>query len=382
MQRQNWPALNRFAIAVLFVASISMSAAAQREDANAIFATAPKVSTKVDGVSMFATPPKDFNPLTATNVELLTYGLPQRPDKVADERAYGIWERAMVSTRIHPSGVEAKPYSSREMIPASGMGEKTNANGTTAVGSFNWSGIANSNKNTKWNTKTSFTQVASVWNVPAANAPFGIPCAGPFWEVSWNGIDGYGSGDVVQGGSSSYTNGGACGGPIQYFGWVEWFPSYPILQVNCGSSACPVNAGDDFFVVTFAAPGFSNQNVYINDLTQGWATTINLAWQSGPGVVGNTAEYIVERPCCYNNNNYPLGNYIYEFFDFGQATDGNGTQFFPGSSSPSTLIFTMVADDGTTPISHPRYYGSSGNQGKYSIWMEDLNCTYIGGCTP
>jgi len=144
-----------------------------------------------------------------------------------------------------------------------------------------------------------------------------------------------------------------------------------------------VSAGDDFFVVTFAAPGFSNQNVYVNDLTQGWAGTTNLAWKSGPGVIGNTAEYIVERPCCIAGaKKYPLGNYIYEFFDFAQAANGKGTQFFPGSSSASTLIITMNADDGVTPISHPRSYGTAGNEGKYAIWMEDLNCTYVGGCTP
>ena len=42
----------------------------------------------------------------------------------------------------------------------------------------------------------------------------------------------------------------------------------------------------------------------------------------------------------------------------------------------------MVDDAGTTTISMPFIYGTSGNAGKYSISMEDVGCAYIGGCTP
>lgn len=261
--------------------------------------------------------------------------------------------------------------------------ETANVDGTTSVGSYNWSGIGNTNHNKVWNNKTSFTQVYSVWSVPAALPAGGAPCAdGPWWEVTWNGIDGYVSGDVVQGGSSSYWDAGLCGGSVQYYGWVEWYPSYPILALNCGNNLCPVSPGDDFFVVTYASPGFSNQNVFVDDLTQGWYGTTNLTWQSGPGVVGNVAEYIVERPCCYTDNFFPLSNYIYQFFSYSSANDAAGKQFYPGSASASTAIFTMYADDGSTPISQPVYYGTAGNAGKYSIWWEDGNCAYIGGCTP
>ena len=389
MQPQNCQTLSRMSIVIaivtFFVVSFSMLAVAQSEDANALFAVAPKLATSVNGVSIFAVPPKGFNPLTATNEEILTYGLPQRPDKDVDERGYSVWERAMLSSTTHVTDVRATPYSSRAMTPT-GKPEKMAESAATAVSSLNWSGIANTNKNTKWNNNTSFTQVASVWNVPFARAPFGDCSFSPLQEVSWNGIDGWSSGDVVQGGSGSYFTPSLfipCVGDANYFGWVEWYPSYPILELKCGSSPCPVSSGDDFFVVTFASPGFANQNVYVNDLTQGWAGTTNLSWKSGPGVVGNSAEYIVERPCCDSNGrNQPLIDYMYEFFDFAHAADGKGTEFYPGSSSASTLIITMDADDGTTPISHPRSYGTAGNEGKYAIWMEDLNCAYVGGCTP
>ena len=254
-----------------------------------------------------------------------------------------------------------------------------NADGTSFISFFNWSGIANTNHNTRWNTSSSFDEVESVWNVPVSNHPFGnIPCSdGPWFDVTWNGIDGFNNGDVVQGGSANYWDDGGCGGPVQTYGWIEWFPSYSILAINAF-----VSPGDDFWVITYGAPGFANQNVFVEDITQQWSGTFNLAYVQGPGVVGSSAEYIVERPCCVGSNEYPLGNYVYEFFDYSFAYNGHGTQFYPGSTSPLTYIITMVADDGSTPISRPFYYGTGGLQGKYSIWMADENCANSGGCTP
>ncbi len=99
MQTQNGQLWIRGTItmaAITLVIGLS-AAAAQTEDANTIFASAPKVATSVDGIRLFMDPPKGFNPLTATNVELLTYGLPQRPDQVVDPAGYKVWERAMLS---------------------------------------------------------------------------------------------------------------------------------------------------------------------------------------------------------------------------------------------------------------------------------------------
>ncbi|MGA2648557.1 MAG: hypothetical protein ABSF15_28070, partial [Candidatus Sulfotelmatobacter sp.] len=93
-----------------------------------------------------------------------------------------------------------------------------------------------------------------------------------------------------------------------------------------------------------------------------------------------SAEYIVERPGCGNDCLNALGNYIFEFFNDSFAYDGAGTQFYPGSTSSSTYVLTMYADNGATPISFPFMYGTSGNQGKYSIFIEDENCAYKGGC--
>ncbi len=415
MQNQNWQCLKQVVVVAtvtLLVVSLSTLVVAQRiggEDRNAIFAAAPRVPTSVKGVTAFAAPPAGFDPLTATNRELLSYGLPQRPDQAANPQGFEHWQRGMSALQscyqhtqqqgrtTSPSAqacsatdVKAKPYTSRNAQPAGAAG--ANADGTSSVSFYNWSGIANTNKNTKWSTKTSFDEVESVWNVPVSNHPFGnIPCSdGPWFDVTWNGIDGFSNGDVVQGGSANYWDGGGCGGPIETYGWVEWYPSYSILELYCsggvastsGTTPCPVSSGDDFYVVSYGASGTQEQFVFVEDITQQWSGTMGLVYVSGPGVVGSSAEYIVERPCCKGSNEFPLGNYVYEFFNYSFAYDGAGTQFYPGSSSVNTYVITMVADDDSTVISYPAGYGTAGYQGKYSIWLTDANCAQSGGCTP
>src|SRR5580698_4715179 len=76
------------AIVTVLIATFTTLAVAQRENAQAIFAAAPKLNTSVDGIHAFPATPNGFNFLTATNRELLSYGLPQRPDQATDAKGY------------------------------------------------------------------------------------------------------------------------------------------------------------------------------------------------------------------------------------------------------------------------------------------------------
>jgi hypothetical protein len=410
MQNQNWRFFSRVvAIATMTVmaASLTTLGMAQRisaEERTAIFASAPRIQTSVKGVTAIAGTPKDFNPLTATNRELFSYGLPQRPDKATDAKAYELWEKGMSALKAcyqkvqqpgrttspsnqvcHATDVHATPYSSRPMQPINAPA-KTSIDGTISEGSYNWSGIANFNKLKAWNVKTSFDEVVSYWPVPVSNHPFGnLPCSeGPWFEVTWNGIGGFTEGSLVQGGSADYWDDGGCGGPVEYYGWVEWVPSYPILELYCGSNPCPVGPGDDFVTITYGTKGIAEQYVFVEDIQQQWSGTFGMTYVSGPGLIGTSAEYIVERPYGYSGSSlgfYPLANYVFEWFD-AYAYNGAGAQFYPGNPGATTAIFTMYADDGTTPLSTPIAYGTAGSMGKYGIWLENENCSYSGGCTP
>ncbi len=383
MQSQNWFLSRIIAVAMVTVLVVSLTSLAVAQisaEREAAFASAPKIPTSVPGVYAFTAPPKGFNPLTASNSELWQYGLPERPDKAVDPKHYAVWERAMLALKTSANDVKASTIVHGPMKPAGAVPEGI-SNVPTSATSYNWSGIANTNKLKAWNKKTSFDVVYSVWNVPNGRPPFSYSCSqGPEWIVStWNGIDGWNNNDVIQGGTNS---GYSCSTGYFYTGWVEWYPSYPELVIVCGSSACPVNAGDDFYAITYGVAGTATQTVFVEDLTTQWHITASLTWVSGPGVVGSSAEYINERPCCVTVNKvsyfYPLANYIFDFFDYSYAYDVYGTLFYPGATTAATYNVSMLADNGTT-ISTVEA-GTAGFQGRYSLWFADEGCANSGGC--
>jgi hypothetical protein len=371
----------------LLFASASLAVAQDAATIRGIFASAPKEATTVGAVTIFSGPPKGFNPLTASGEELARYGLPQRPDQTADPAHYTRWAKAMAALQTRATGLTEMPYHHSPMKQiATRSSAQAIANVPSTTGSYNWSGVANLNKLTKWNVNTSFTEVESFWPVPVAQPPLSA-CAngitGPFLESTWNGIDGFNSGDVIQGGSSIYS---ACTGKPVYNGWVEWYPSYAELQIDCGSKACLVSPGDVFYVVTYATSGTATQTVFEEDTTQGWYITASLPWVSGPGLIGNSEEQVVERPCCTTAGDtevdYALNHYNYEWFSDANGTDGKGTAFYAGEQTTLTYIITMYDDSGTIPISYVDEQGTAGNAGKYSLFFSDENCAYSGGCTP
>lgn len=284
------------ALAVIAVAAMALtgglttSAAAQSDAARLIYDSAATIETNIAGVRTFPSPPADFQPAKASDEALAMYGFPPRPDKQANPRGYAMWERAMMGAKKRWNG-QLKPHPeamSHPMQLAKHQPAQLNGSGTPVTyNSPNWSGIANGNTLTKWNSKTSFTTVFSVFNVPVVQQPFGA-CDGYYdWEVTWNGIDGFKNQTVLQGGSSSqaYCKNGST---AQYYAaWVEWWPSYPILEVF------NVNPGDDIYVETYDVSGGCNPgHVYIEDETTLAYGTYQLDWQTGPCLVGNSAEIL------------------------------------------------------------------------------------------
>lgn len=359
--------------ALLFVAA-GAPAQAQSDAVRALYASSAIVSTNVEGIKTFPSPPARFNAIAASDEALAMYGFPPRPDRNA--RGYVPWMHAMAHARnrasdalkLHPEAVLGPMKLARKQ-PAQ------NATAGSAVpsnfGSVNWSGVANTNALTKWNKITSFDAVSSEFNVPVVDQTFGT-CNSIEWEVTWNGIDGAKDGTVLQGGSSSQTFCSSNVVSTQYYAWVEWYPSYPIVEVF------GINPGDDIFVQTSTMSGGCNPGfVYIEDETTLTYGTYQLNWLNGPCLVGNSAEIIVERP--YGDNNvsgwYPLANYIWDFA-LSWSFDVKGTEFAPGATTPSTYLFTMLDDAEDQNISIPHV------EGKYSIIVSDTGCAYTGGCTP
>lgn len=361
-------------LAVLIVATgLTTVAMAQSDAARLIYESAATVKTNIPGIHMFPAPPAGFEALKATDETLAAYGLPPRPDPQANAKGYAMWARAMrgARNRANPELKLHPEASSHPMMPARNpAGTQSNATAApTYATSYNWSGVANTNSLTKWNAKTSFYNVYSEFNVPVVQQAFDVCDGGYDWEVTWNGIDGWKNGTVLQGGSSSQAYCKSNKPKQTYYAWVEWYPSYPIVEVFS------VNPGDDIYVETYSTSGGCNPGyVFVEDETTLAYGTYEIYWETGPCLVGSSAEIIAERPG-YSGGLYPLANYIW---DFALSWDYNlkGTEFGPGATTPTTFVIDMIDDGDTQIISYVE------QEGKYSVWFWDTGCAYTGGCTP
>lgn len=375
------------AAGVVLSLGFGQRASAQSDAARVIYESSASIPTNISGVRTFPAPPAGFAAMTASDEDLARYGFPPRPDQQARPDDYAKWAKAMTLAKNRWNGqLRPRPeFSGGLMKPvanaAAALAPSTSAT-PTSVGSYNWSGIANTIPLKKWNPLFSLSSVLADFNVPVAQQAFsatgpGNICDGFFDLVStWEGIDGVSVAEVLQGGTTSFyycnasnpQNNGA-----GYFAWVEWYPSYPELETF------PVNPGDDMFVNTFTISGACNPGfVFVEDETLQEFGTFQLDWLTGPCLVGNSSEIIVERPAGDPNTAnglYPLANYLMDF-TLSEGSNAKGNLALPGSNVPSTLLITMFDDTATIPISSPL------STGPISTFFEDENCAAVGGCTP
>jgi hypothetical protein len=372
------PSLNQvsaFAVPIVGIMMMPLAGAAmaQSPTAAAIYESSHKIKTNVPGVTAFPDLPAGFDAVNASAEQRAAYGLPPAPNQATHPDIYAKWKKAMsnVGRARHYAGpLTVTKWKSMPMKAA--RTPARSADGTINLGSSNWSGVANLIPTlTSWNAQSSISYVVSEFNVPVAQEAFGF-CDGALdLEVSWNGIDGYYNGDVLQGGSLSAAG---CSNNVTstvYFAWIEWYPSYALLQ------AYNVNPGDDMFVVTYATSPM-NGYLYVYDLTLQIYGVYNLQPTTTPYLVGNSAEYIVERPCCVSGATlYALANYVEDFWASNYAYTGGGVLRYPGQTGANTALITMYADNGTTPISYTPEIGPP-----YQILFNTVNCARSGGCTP
>jgi Peptidase A4 family len=377
-----WPAQNwRFLSMAIVVVALGYSAraGAQTSDVRAVYDASAVIETNIPGVRSFSEPPAGFNAVAASDEELATYGFPPRPDKQNAPAAYSMWAKAMAASKIRWNGELKRTgwYSqpAQRVHPSTAAAVSAIAAGPTAAETYNWSGFVNTNNLTKYNANNSFYMVFSQFNVPTVSQAVNNCDGGWDMEVSWNGIDGdRDQGALLQGGSLS---GAFCSGSVQlneYYAWVEWWPAYPIL------TEFAVNPGDDMYVETWATSPTQGY-VFISDMTLSLHASYSLTPNGGPGLIGNTAEYIVERPCCNGSNPKPLANYVLDFWANSYAYTFAGhakgvTPYYPGSTASSNELVSMIDDHDTFVISAPTA------QGKYGILFEAEGCAVDPGCAP
>jgi hypothetical protein len=314
-------------------------------------AAANGVPTNLPGVKTFIAPTEDFNPLTASDEELAMFGFPPRPNAEAAPEAYGSWWRAMLASkeRVIP---QLEITTIVHHHPSLHTSVKTDA-GTDS--SLNWSGIVDLGGASTYNNSTSFRSIFATWVVPVGRQAFGACTGGTDWSFSWVGIDGYNSSDVLQAGTESDATCNILQHESSYYAWFEWWPNSATRLTNL-----PVSAGNDLFVEiwnTTAKEGFA----YIANLTTNQYVTLGLIPPSGTSLIGNSAEWIVERPS-ENGTLATLTNYVSDYFSACYAATFGGKVYTPGTTS--ALQVTML-DNSLKPISFPFLLGDT------AIWLQD-----------
>jgi len=311
-----------------------------------------ELPTNIPGATTIAAPLEWFNPLRATDQELEYYGYPPRPDQFEHPKAFATWQKAMTASkkRIAPvlevTANFAGPVKARAGLAAPSSG--------SAASSYNWSGYVNTNGVTSYGS-SSFYYIFGDYVVPVARQAYSKCDGGWDWSVTWVGIDGWGSGDVLQAGSESdaYCSKGTTA--TYYSAWYEWYP-YGWTRIT----SLPIIPGDDLFVEVWSTSSTAGHAYLVNYNTNQYVT-INFSAPPGTHLVGNSAEWIVERPSI-GGTYATLANYISDYFSDAYAYNFGYTAVDPGSagSFPVTLL-----DNSSNPISYPTPLGVN------AIWMQD-----------
>ena len=222
-------------------------------------------------------PPAGFKPLKASNAELAEMNLPTRPSG-------GVRLAAWKSDMGQYKGTERPVLcESRTPIsqPAGKHGLFSAGSGAVAshYGNDHWSGYVNN--------AGSYTEVAAHWTQQSAHA---CGCSGPTDEVTWVGIGGWSTDDLLQDGTRNYSN-------TTPYAWFEYLGavSVGILQRN------NTKVGDNIAAAVSYSNGTANFGVTDNGTYEVNVHLGGLAGDYDP----STAEFINERPAHCSTGCFP-----------------------------------------------------------------------------
>jgi len=325
-------------------------------------------------VVTYPQPLAGFRPLSASDAELEVYGYPPRPDTLRAPMAYAHWKRVVSVPRVaNPKIRQTNIYSGPVQYS---LGSPTRRNGTVLLSSPNWSGyglgvpIGTFFKNN--------SDIFAQWVVPVAQQAFGVCDGGWDYSVQWDGFDGVTSNDVLQAGTSADAccsttatcidiNGAA--NNTDYFSWFEWFPG-PMIAVSIPA----VRPGDlvSSYVWFTTAPPFGH--AYLVNYTLAQAGAYAFYAPAGTSFLGDSAEWVVERPAFVGGGLANLTNYTADQFNISYAYNFNSL-FLPAASpsGTTTYAFSMVCPPwtpssscpSTTVISAPSLYPL------WALWFYD-----------
>jgi hypothetical protein len=247
-------------------------------------------------VTAYTGAPSGFDPTTASDEDLQSYGYPRRPDP-NDTKAYAMWAKAVATERITP---ELGSNLGTFHLPNQRIATLSTIKNTTNVVSGNWSGYSLVGGSPK------LDEAVGAWIVPNINTQFEKLTG---YTSMWVGIDGNCScNDLIQDGTSQYW----LNGSVVYFAWIEFFPENEVPVKNF-----PVQPGDVIYAYSAAVSksGKLYGYFYLANLTTRRSVSASLVAPKGITFSGKSAEWIVERPEINGSFENPLPNYGYAYMD-------------------------------------------------------------------
>lgn len=323
-------------LVVLLVIAAPLASKAQSQNPN-------EFPTNLAGATTIAAPPEGFDVFTAADEQLADYGFPPRPNQASSPEDYAVWAKAMTAskTRIVPKLEQTNIFHGPAKLTTESKSSEENT-----LESYNWSGYVDFSGAKKYGSSSFYYLITDVV-VPVAEQAFSA-CTGS-WDYgsSWAGIDGDGSNDVLQAGFEfdAYCSGGTTA--TFYSPWYEWFPFGEVRITNL-----PIAPGDDFFVEvwhTSATQGYA----YLVNLNTNQAVEVGFTAPSGTKLIGNSAEWITERPGL-STGLATLTNYIADTYWSAFAYTEKNKKSDPGSSKAIIML-----DNNGKKISVPTLLGNS-----------------------
>jgi hypothetical protein len=271
-------------------------------------------------VHTFPKPPKDFDPLKADDKALARYGFPSRP---SDPKLAARWKEVMSrGVRFIEPQFRAMPYKRRRLPQASAA--KHGVENTDI-----WSGAV-----VHAPAGDSFRWVEGTWTVPNAYPPGNAQDFVWYSASTWVGIDGIdGSGDVLQAGCDSDV--------MRFFGltsrqlnpWWEWFPAGSFWISNF-----TISQGDTVNCLICVTAGLKTEaTIYLYNLTSNIAAHFMATAPKGTSLVGNSAEWIVER-LEIDTNTPELAQYGEVYFSEANAGTANAKLLQGGTGNTINMV--------------------------------------------
>jgi hypothetical protein len=201
------------------------------------------------------------DPVRISDADIRRLQLPPRPDPVRNAKDYAVWKAAMTSPVVRVGGTTVLRTDVIHGPSGSGRATRPQLKENGSYTNSHWSGVVDTGSPgqfTYW--------VAGQWNVPAVSTDW---FDSPAYSSTWDGIDGWGSNDVIQNGTEQDPyNFPLFGSFSAYSAWYEFYP-------DGGSTTLPnfsVNPGDQIYAVSWVCyDGNGNRYgcYYMQNNTQG-----------------------------------------------------------------------------------------------------------------